>query len=113
MDDEKTVWVPTNYGTESGIRIGPFSGSAIYIEAAALFGGFLVFYTLMKGFGWPLLSSFLVGLILPLIVGLFLVKLVVGRPQAYWSDSFEYWVLRLMRRPLIVLEERKGNSNED
>ncbi|MEO0510949.1 MAG: hypothetical protein AAF065_13950 [Verrucomicrobiota bacterium] len=112
MEDENTEWVPTNEGTESQIRIGPFTGAAIYIQAAALFGGFFLLYLLVKEQGWPLLSSALISGILPIITAIVLTRLVINKPDNYLLDWVELQVLRLTKTPLLRVIKKKGNDNE-
>lgn len=112
MKDEITEWVPTNEGNQNQIRIGPFAGAAIYIQAAALFGGFFLLYLLVKEQGWPFLSSALVGGIIPLITAFVLIKLVINKPDNYFLDWMEFQALRLTKAPLLRVTKKKGNDNE-
>lgn len=108
MEDEKPIWVSTNYSDESDIKVGPFVGLEVYVFGASIVIGLVLTYLLVKKLSWPLVTSSLVGVVLPVIVTTALLKLVVNKPRGYWIDWCEHHVLRLFNAPLVKLKKPKG-----
>lgn len=110
MDDEKLTWVSTNYSDEQDIKIGPFAGLQIYIGGASILFGLMTTYILIKNLSWPLVTSSLVGAVIPLVTIVLLLKLVVGKASGYWLDFCEYQMIRLLKAPLFKLDKSKGGA---
>lgn len=108
MENEQPVWVSTNYSSEQQIKVGPFSGAAIYLAGASFFGGLVISYLLIRELGWPFMTSSLLGFLLPSGVCLILLKLVVGKPYGYCLDWLEFQTLKLLGKPLINHSQLKG-----
>ena len=112
MSNENRKWVSTNYGPESGVTVGPFSGLEVYALVGSMILGFLVLVLLTSKFDWPIMSGVVVAGMCPALTALILLSLVVNKPVTYLKDYIQWSFIKRRKEALLKIKSHE-NFNEE